>query len=685
MLFRLYWVVVLLTFFSFSVRSQVAADSSLLSEVVVKAYFSEQPILSLPSSVSVIGPGAMENQPPATLVPVFNTVPGVRMEERSPGSYRLSIRGSLLRSPYGVRNVKIYMDEFLLTDAGGNTYLNALDAGSVGGIEILKGPEGSIFGANSGGVIRINPETATKDSSRLFSALSSGSYGLFHEKINYLKKWKKFQVEISQAYQRADGYRQNSDLDRRYVHILPQWKYGHSGNLKAIFLFSDLKYRTPGGLTASQYESDPSLARPRAGQTPGAAEQQAGIFNKNILAGLSNELRLGRNIRHVISVTGSHTDFKNPFITNYEVRDERSAGIRSYFEYADRRSLWKARAGFEGQETGSDIDNYKNDGGSRGSIMASDYLKASQSFWFLHLSVKPVKSVVIEAALSLNDFKYKFSGNYPLIIPPDQRKFDSQLMPRLAASYTFSETLALRASVSRGYSSPTLAEVRASDNMVNTLLGAETGWNREAGFRLSLLNNRLYWDAVLFYYSLKNAIVRRLHPDDTEYFVNAGGTRQLGTESELVFRVIPERNSRILQSLQFRNSYTYSNFHFRNYSAGNDDFSGNKLTGVPEHVVISSLNFGFPGNMDLFIQHNYTSALPLNDSNSSFSRHYNLVTLKASWDYNRHPRPGLKIFFGIDNLLNEVYSPGSDLNAFGGRYFNAASPRNFFAGLNIIL
>ena len=68
--------------------------------------------------------------------------------ERSPGSYRLSVRGSLLRSPWGVRNVKVYMDEFPLTDAGGNTYLNLIDTRSINRIEVLKGPHGGLFGAN---------------------------------------------------------------------------------------------------------------------------------------------------------------------------------------------------------------------------------------------------------------------------------------------------------------------------------------------------------------------------------------------------------------------------------------------------------------------------------------------------------------------------------------------------------
>src|SRR5690606_10740693 len=118
-------------------------------------------------------------------LPAMNTVPGVRMEERSPGSYRLSIRGSLLRSPFGIRNVKIYMDEMPLTDAGGNTYLNLADPGSIQSAEILKGPDGSLFGANSGGVIRLQPLPPATDSNRLQASVQGGSYGLFHEKASW--------------------------------------------------------------------------------------------------------------------------------------------------------------------------------------------------------------------------------------------------------------------------------------------------------------------------------------------------------------------------------------------------------------------------------------------------------------------------------------------------------------------
>ncbi|MNL84296.1 hypothetical protein D3C87_2122250 [compost metagenome] len=48
-------------------------------------------------------------------------------------------------------------------------------------------------------------------------------------------------------------------------------------------------------------------------------------------------------------------------------------------------------------------------------------------------------------------------------------------------------------------------------------------------------------------------------------------------------------------------------------------------------------------------------------------------------------RVPIEVFAGADNILNEKYSLGNDLNAFGARYFNAAAKRNFYAGLAVRL
>lgn len=63
-----------------------------LPGLTVRGYLIEQPVLSVPASVSVLGPAQLSLQPENSLVSSFNTVPGVRMEERSPGSYQLSYK-----------------------------------------------------------------------------------------------------------------------------------------------------------------------------------------------------------------------------------------------------------------------------------------------------------------------------------------------------------------------------------------------------------------------------------------------------------------------------------------------------------------------------------------------------------------------------------------------------------------
>src|SRR5512133_809417 len=142
------------TALALSIHGQGITDSIFkLKEIEIKAYFTPHPLIYSPSSAFIVDKNLIKQQSGNSFLPAINVVPGVRMEERSPGSYRLSIRGSLLRSPFGVRNVKIYIDEFPLTDAGGNTYLNLIHPNSIHSIQILKGPEGSMFGANTGGVI----------------------------------------------------------------------------------------------------------------------------------------------------------------------------------------------------------------------------------------------------------------------------------------------------------------------------------------------------------------------------------------------------------------------------------------------------------------------------------------------------------------------------------------------------
>jgi iron complex outermembrane receptor protein len=137
-----------------------------LGEIVVRGFETQKTSLKTPASISIIKYADIQRYNNANPLPILNAQAGIRMEERSPGSYRLSIRGSSLRSPFGVRNVKVYWNGIPISDANGTTYFNLLDFNSLGRIEVLKGPSSSIFGAGYGGVVSLN--TKSPDRIHLF-------------------------------------------------------------------------------------------------------------------------------------------------------------------------------------------------------------------------------------------------------------------------------------------------------------------------------------------------------------------------------------------------------------------------------------------------------------------------------------------------------------------------------------
>lgn len=646
-----------------------------LNEVVITGYLSRQPIAQVPASVAVLSSQALATGSQQSLLPVINTVPGVRMEERSPGSYRLSIRGSLLRSPFGIRNVKIYLNDLPFTDASGNTYLNLVDPVFITRAEILKGPDGSLFGANSGGVVLFDTRP---DSSGIAGSISGGSYGLLRQHARVGGNSKQFTWNIGEAYQRSDGYREQSAMKRLNLLGLATMRYGTSNSLSVTAMFSDLHYETPGGLNEAQFKENPEQARPAAGPSAGAETQHAGIYNTTFFGGLTNEFFFTPSLRHVVSVFGTFTDYKNPFITNYELRNEKNGGVRSFFEYTYNTSSLtvKAYAGIEGQVGYQQISNYENIEGKKGPLLSDDDAHIRQGVYFSKVTLDLSGRFTAEAALSLNQYRYSFNEG--------DAQLQNEWMPRVGVTYRILNDVAIRASVSKGYSPPTIAEIRPSGNEINTNLKAESGLNKEIGLRLGIWNGRVQLDGSIFRYDLTNAIVRRT-TDDTDYFLNAGGTTQTGAELLLNATVLPKKTTGFVTGVNLMLSYTRSHFRFDTYTVDVNDYSGNRLTGVPASNVVCAFSADLVNRLTLFIQSTNVSRLPLNDANSAYAGNYQLLQAKLTWNNIRLWNANMNFFAGADNLLNQKYSLGNDINAFGGRYYNAAPLRNFYGGVTVML
>ncbi len=666
------------------VSGQVTDTVPSLSEVVIKGYESNRRLLEVPVAVSVVGQREMQRFSPVSLLPSLNVVPGVRMEERSPGSYRLSIRGSLLRSPFGVRNIKVYWNDIPFTDAGGNSYFNLLDQSGMRQVEILKGPGGSLYGANTGGVVLLhtNEELLQDEPAHRGSLqLTGGSFGLFGENAQWKYHNKNFSSSFNQSHLQSDGYRDNTKMRRDVL----QWNgtalLNSRNQLNWVALYADMFYQTPGGLTAEQMEENPRQAR------PGVQELKVGIYNKTLLTGVSNEFRINDKWSQVTSLVFSYTDFKNPFLANFETRAETNPGLRSKITYREdlgRHSL-KFSAGLEWTYNYSVINNYGNRQGVRDTVQYKDRISASQVYPFLQGEWWVDNRFQVQAGVSSNFYNFTYRRPTDADDNKKSKQLKEQLLPRVAALYRISNSLSVYGSVAKGFSPPTVSEIRPSEGSIHSDLQAEFGWNREIGFKGHAFNGRWQFDVTAFDFGLRDAIVVRRTDAGADYFVNAGSTSQKGLEIYTDYLLIKNSN-RFVGNIKIWGSAAINDFRFKKYEMENaqglHDYSGNRLTGVARQIASFGADiFSRPG-LYLNASFSYTSGMPLNDANTFFADNYRLLNVKLGWSKKLESLT-LNLFAGMDNGLNQLYSLGNDLNAFGNRFFNPAPARNYFGGVAV--
>ncbi|MBK8609784.1 MAG: TonB-dependent receptor [Chitinophagaceae bacterium] len=91
----------------------------------------------------------------------------------------------------------------------------------------------------------------------------------------------------------------------------------------------------------------------------------------------------------------------------------------------------------------------------------------------------------------------------------------------------------------------------------------------------------------------------------------------------------------------------------------------------------------FKKNIYLNTTYYYADKIFLDDANTAAADAYHLLGCRAGWKHNLKSQLQINIYAGIDNLLNSNYSLGNDINAFAGRYYNAAPKRNYYAGLSL--
>ncbi len=394
----------------------------------------------------------------------------------------------------------------------------------------------------------------------------------------------RLQTSLQLSHQQSDGYRDHSAMRRDMVKWDGNWKISEGEKLSFIAFYSDLYYQTPGGLTLSQLGTD-TTAYPRA------VQQKAAIYNKTAFAGASLQSRISNHIDNTTTLTANHTSFKNPFTLNYELRDEWNGGGRTFFTYhtGTNKLNFKWLAGAEWLHNHSHVDDYNNDGGIKGDVQFKDELYATQQSYFTQIDVQLANRLTAQAGLSSNQQIIK----YKRLTDASQNAFrksktSNLAAPRMSILYKAVGDVNLYAVAAKGFSPPSLAELHPSNGTFNDSLQPEYGWNFELGVKGAVLHNRLLFDASVYTFRLRSAIVRRSTDTNPEYYVNAGRTRQAGAEVWLRALLL-KNEERFITSLAVSNSYSYQPYKFTSYAVSDVDYSGNRLTGVPRNINVSTV------------------------------------------------------------------------------------------------
>ncbi|MBC5775868.1 TonB-dependent receptor [Pontibacter sp. KCTC 32443] len=663
-------------------------QQNMLREVQVQGYETNRPLLQTAGAISILDSEVIQRTDESSLVRAVNTVPGVRMDERAPASYRISIRGSTLRSPYGIRNVKLYFNGIPLTEANGTTALNLLDAASIGSIEILKGPTASVYGAGTGGTVLLEPKRATVGT-ELQAGATIGSYGYQKYRAAASIGSAKSNVLVQYTHQQYDGYREQSALDRKVLLISPEFYISDKQTINSHIIYSDLYYELPGGLTLEQYNENPRQAR---GGEFGSVKQNASMNQESINIGLKQEYKFTDNWSNTTAVYTSHRFRDHPFNTDYERNANQEYGVRSSLEYNTTIGSVGARYIFGGefQHGFEAARTYDNNSSAVGALRTDDEVTAKTGFVFGQAEFELPADFILTTALSLNDTQYEIirlaqatSGNYTYT-----KDFDAVLSPRIALLKRLTNQLSAHASISSGFSPPTEEEILTSNGSLNTALEPEKGTNYELGIRGYSLQNRLSFDVVSFYFRLNETIVSRQDASSVAVFRNVGSTSQKGIETALSYTFVDAPED-WLSLFKVWGSYTYNHFRFKDYTIYREaqqkeiDLSGNHLTGVAPHSATVGIDAATNFGLYLNAIANYVDDIPLNDENTAYADKYLVIGTKAGIRRSIAKQLQLDVFAGVDNLTDEKYSLGNDMNAFGGRFYQPAPDRNYYTGISL--
>lgn len=670
-----------LLYFQGFAQSDTIPRATPLNEIRISALHINDSLLGAPASIGILSQRQLTRNNDSDISTPINTVSGVYMQSANRVTNRITIRGIGARTPYGTNKIRAFYGNIPLTSGDSETTIDDVNLENIHQVEIIKGPLSSVYGAGLGGAILLSPKLSEKGQSATIST-THGSFGLVKNNFNFAADGRKSSLNLNYHNLKTDGWRDNSAYNGEGVTLggelfgEPKSKLTYFGN------YTWLKTFIPSSIDKKTFDENPKSAA-----TTWLAAKGYKLY-RSALGGLGYEMGFGK-IKNTTSVFVNYKD-------NYETRPfdvlhqyTMAYGARTQFS-GDFKLAAVASNFIVGGEYFSDdyhgrtFQNLYKKNGNFGSIEGDLLTGNSQkrSFYnaFAQLRFQFTKHLELQGGVNVNQTHFNLDDKYP---KASSQQYDYNLIcsPQVSLLLKPSSLQTIYASVSKGYSLPSVSETLTASGDINTNIKPESGYNYEVGGKFYFLNKTFYVDMALYRMEIRDLLVAKRIGDDQYVGINAGETLHQGVELSLNHSLSINR----LWSLSWYASGSIGEYKFEDFNDNGTNFSGNKLTGVPANKA----NAGFTwrvANWFLSSDFLYVDKLPLNDANSVYADAYKTINAKVGYELRIFENLSSNFAFGVNNLTNEKYASLILPNALPignntPRYYYPGLPVNYYANV----
>jgi len=681
--------------FNYSLRAQSNQnqDSSLINEyyiqdVLVTANKRSEKISEVPASITTLSTLEQERQQVETLNDLTYVTPGVHMPNY----------GTSLTSPIYIRGigsrinepaVGLYVDDIPYFEKAAFDF-NLFD---IERIEVLRGPQGTLYGRNSlGGIIKVYTEPVkNQPSTHLTAGLGNHQRKHFHLRQN-LPLSNRLSFSLSGNYMNHNGYYTN-----HYESHTIGGKEDLSGRVKLAYQpSSGTRIQLIVDAKNTRNNGYPYAMSPHQGEDGKISYNHESFYKRDILStGLKARFNLNgftlesmssfqllddlqdidqdftpQDMLYVTQERQHHLfaqeiNLSSPenrrlqFITGlfgfYQLRDK----TVDVFYGSDAVSAWR----LPGEMQKNKIYD-KTTGGfaAFGQVSYQDFL------------VEDLTAAIgmrYDYEINRLDYKYLIYMNESEM-PQDQflhRKSYPEVLPKASLHYQWTERLVQYASFTKGYKSGGFNSTfeRETDQTYKP----EYSLNYEAGFKWS--GKRLSGKVAAYHIDIRD---KQVYQIDTlshgPLLKNAAQAYSRGLELEMSHRTARGWNNQI--------SFGYTHAQYDKYvkdPAEGTDYGGNFLPYIPRYTFSIGTNYrhvfsnGFLQELQLHGSYHGIGEHYWNDPNTLKQDYYGLVNLRATLVFSR-----LQLSLWSKNALNSNYNVFM-FQAFNNTYSQQNAPFRF--------